>query len=164
MSFEGARIVVDTCVWIDNYFADKADEGHTREFLRVAQAQGAQLLFAVHAAKDVLYILTQKFKIAARISQGSIDDSVAQAAYETALACTRNMYELATAVAADVSDIWIADKYLRIHNDFEDNLVLAACKRSKADYLVTTDQSLIAHADVLAKTPAEMLSLMALEF
>ena len=51
---------------------------------------------------------------------------------------------------------------LRRKSEDLDNLVLAACRRAKADHLVTSDQSLIAHADVIAKTPEEMLALMGL--
>ena len=82
---------------------------------------------------------------------------------QLAWGCMRNMNEVATPIGADVSDIWLADKYLKIHPDFEDNLVLAACRRVKADFLVTNDAQLIAHADVVAKTPEQMLQLLLLD-
>lgn len=40
-----------------------------------------------------------------------------------------------------------------LHRDYEDNLVLAACKRAQVDYLVTNDRKLLEHADLAAKTP-----------
>lgn len=164
MNVEGKHVLVDTCVWVDSYCADHVAGADAKQFLQMAFTQNAELLYAVHAAKDVLYVLENEFKRAARRELGTIDESVALAAKKAALGCTRNMCDLATAVGADTSDIWLANKYLRIHQDFEDNLVLAACRRAKADYLVTNDRTLIAHADVTAKTPREMLDLMSLDF
>ncbi len=163
MNLGGKRVLVDTCVWVDNYCADHAGGADAKRFLQMAVGQGAELLYAVHATKDVLYVLESEFKRAVRLELGALDEPTAQAAKRAALGCMRNMCDLATAVGADVSDVWLADKYLRIHGDFEDNLVLAACRRAKADYLVTNDRALIAHADVVAKTPREMLDLMRLE-
>ena len=74
----------------------------------------------------------------------------------------RNMTENATAVGADASDLWLADKYLALHRDYEDNLVLAACKRAQVDYLVTNDRKLLEHADIAAKTPRQMMPILAL--
>lgn len=162
MSFEGSRLLVDTCVWVDSYCPSHAGAESARRFLAEAARRGSTLLYAVHAAKDVLFVLDAVYKRAARRGGEALDEAAALAAHEAALGCTRNMCELATAVGADASDIWLADRYLGIHRDFEDNLVLAACKRAKADYLVTRDKGLIAHADVVAKTPEEMLALMEL--
>lgn len=100
----------------------------------------------------MLYVLENEFKRAARRELGSVDEHVAAAAKKAALGCMRNMSEIATAVGADASDAWLANKYLSMHLDFEDNLVLAACRRAQVDYLVTNNRTFIAHADVVAKT------------
>lgn len=163
MSADDKRYLVDTCVWVDNYCSDHVGSESARHFLAEAYRRGAVLLYAVHAAKDVLYVLENEFKRAARRESGFIDDASARAARQAALGCMKNMCSLATAVGADASDIWLADKYLEVHRDFEDNLVLSACRRAKADYLITSDRSLIAHATVVAKTPDEMLGLMRLD-
>ena len=105
-------------------------------------------------------MLEAEFRRVARRGDDELSESAAIAAHEAALGCTRNMCELATAVGADATGIWLADRYLSIHRDFEDNLVLAACRRIKADYLVTNDRALIQNANVLAKTPTQMMALM----
>lgn len=163
MNMGGRRVLVDTCVWVDSYCVDHPAGASAKRFIAEAYAQGATLLYAVHAAKDVLFVLEAEFKRAARRELGSVDEGTAQAAMRAALGCMRSMCELATAVGADGSDLWLADKYLGIHRDFEDNLVLSACRRAKADFLVTNDRALIAHATVVAKTPDEMLGLMSLD-
>ena len=162
MNLGGKQVLVDSCVWVDNYCADHVAREIAKRFLAEAYAQGASLLYTVHTAKDVLYVLESEFKRSARQRLGTVDDRVAKAAKDAALGCVRNMCELATAIGADASDIWLADKHLGIHGDFEDNLVLAACQRAKADFLVTNDRALIAHANAVAKTPGDMLALMSL--
>ena len=68
--------------------------------------------------------------------------------------------EFATAVGADSSDVWLARKYQRIHADFEDCMVLAAAQRSKADFLVTSDEVLLRHAPVAALSVEDFLALV----
>lgn len=43
-----------------------------------------------------------------------------------------------------------------VHNDFEDNLILAAARRADVDFLVTEDKKLIVHANVVAKNIEDM--------
>lgn len=157
------RIVVDTNVWVDSYCEEHVGSAAAKRFLIAAQEAHAELLYPVHIAKDVVFVLSQEARRVFTARFGSLSESMALAIRESAWACMRNMNELATPVGADMSDIWLADKYLRIHPDFEDNLVLAACRRMKANYLVTNDAQLIAHADVVAKTPDQMLQLLALD-
>ena len=162
MSARSLYIMVDTCVWVDNYCIDHAGGEAAKRFLALARAAGAELLFPFHCIKDVQYVIAHEFKRAATREQGSVSESMALAIREASWACVRNMSELATAVGGDISDVWLAQKYLRIHPDLEDNLVLAACRRAQADYLVTRDAALISAADVVAKTPEQMVELLSL--
>lgn len=163
MSTEALRIVVDSNVWVDNYCIDHPGGEVAKRFLSAALARGAELLYPFHCIKDVQYVLDHEFKRAALRELGAVDEKVALASREAAQACVRNMNELATAVGGDVSDVWIALKYLKINPDLEDNLVLSACRRAHADYLVTSDASLIAASDVAAKTPEQMIALLELD-
>lgn len=164
MSDTPLRIVVDTNVWIDSYCPEHIGSPAARHVLAAATAHGAQLFYPVHAAKDIAFVIRHEHLRAARRECGEIDEATARAIRELSWACLRAINEIATAVGADGSDLWLADKYLRIHPDLEDNLVIAACHRIKANYLVTSNQQLIAHADVTAKTPEQMLELLALDW
>ena len=161
MKNDSLRIVVDSNVWVDNYCPWHAKSDDARRFLQNARLNSATLFYPVHVLKDVVYVVRHEYLRKARKDKNAVEESDARAIAEIATACMRNMSELATAVGADASDIWLADKYLGIHPDFEDNLVLAACKRCDAQYLVTNDQRLIKHSNVLSKTPAQMLPLLA---
>lgn len=162
MSNRPVRLMIDTNVWIDNYCGWHKDSASCKRLLAMACAKGYELYYPVHVLKDVLYMTGLEYKRQARQHNGSLTEADAMGAQEVALGCMRNLMELATPVGADGSDIWLANKYLPVHHDFEDNLVLAACKRVKADYLVTNDLKLIQNADVLAKTPAQMIELIKL--
>ena len=73
------------------------------------------------------------------------------------------MREVATAVGADNSDVWLASKWEPLHGDIGDNLVLAAAKRAQADYVVTSDRQLLSHAalvGVVAVPSEDMLAVL----
>lgn len=162
MSGAVLKIMVDANVWVDSFCADHAESLVARAFIGKAAESGALLFFPVHIAKDVLYVVQHELKRRVLSEKGSVDEASARAIGEATLAFVRNMTENATAVGADASDLWLADKYLALHRDYEDNLVLAACKRSGVDYLVTSDRKLIEHADIAAKTPRQMMPILAL--
>ncbi len=58
-------------------------------------------------------------------------------------------------------DLYVPGRPLRDqHAEIEDNLIVAACMRIKADYLVTNDEKLLRHAPVAAVTPRQMVRLL----
>ena len=162
MSGAPLKIMVDANVWVDSFCVDHAESLAARAFIGQATETGALLFFPVHIAKDVLYVVQHELKRSVLASGGALDEASARAICDAALAFARNMTENATAVGADASDLWLADKYLALHRDYEDNLVLAACKRAQVDYLVTNDRKLLEHADLAAKTPRQMMPILAL--
>lgn len=162
MSGAFLKIMVDANVWVDSFCVDHAESLAARAFIGQATEMGASLFFPVHIAKDVLYVVQHELKRSVLASGGALGEASARAIGEATLAFVRNMTENATAVGADASDLWLADKYLALHRDYEDNLVLAACKRAQVDYLVTNDRKLLEHADLAAKTPRQMMPILAL--
>lgn len=162
MSGAPLKIMVDANVWVDSFCADHVEALAARAFIGQAVESGTSLFFPVHIAKDVLYVVQHELKRSVLTNGGALDETSARAIDDTALAFVRNMTESATAVGADASDLWLADKYLALHRDYEDNLVLAACKRAQVDYLVTNDRKLLEHADIAAKTPRQMMPILAL--
>ena len=152
-------LLIDTNVWLDNYIPDRPRHRVVGELLSEAMRQEHDLLYAVSSIKDVYYLVGHAYKRQAR-NEGRLDDATSRAIDEIAWACIANMDEIATAVGADGSDVWLARRYRSLHADFEDDLVLAACRRAHADYLVTNDRKLLAHADVCAKTPRQMVELL----
>ena len=104
--------MVDANVWVDSFCADHVESLAARAFIGQAAETGTSLFFPVHIAKDVLYVVQHELKRSVLASGGSLGEASARAIGDAALAFVRNMTENATAVGADASDLWLADKYL----------------------------------------------------
>lgn len=143
-----------------NYVPVRVGHKSAREFFRVAWDKGAQLLFPASIAKDVFYLLGLEYKRQVRAKKGELNQTDAGIINELAWGCVQNMCEVATAVGVDDSDLWLARKYKALSTDFEDNVVLAAAQRVKADCLVTFDQNLIRRAPVPTMLPADVVALL----
>lgn len=161
MSGGPLKIMVDANVWVDSFCAEHTESLAARVYW-AGDGDGALLFFPVHIAKDVLYVVQHELKRSVLAGGGALDEASVRAVGDAALTFVRNMTENATAVGADASDLWLADKYLTLHRDYEDNLVLAACKRAQIDYLMTNNRKLLEHADLAAKTPRQMMPILAL--
>lgn len=159
----GTRIVVDTCVWLDMYFGMRAKSAEARAFFDCAIERDVVLLYSINTVKDLHYLIPHILKRLACEQEGSVSEEAADAACHVAWACIDQMTQIATAVPCDMSDVWVARNLQPIHADFEDNLVIAAARRAKADFLVTDDKKLLGHAPLAAKTPAQMRAIIEAE-
>jgi len=158
MTHAARRILLDTNVWLDAFLPERVARSAAHELISLAPRLNVDLLYPVHIVPDVFYLSFIDIK---RLLKGrGPDELVAQAARSTAWEYVNAMRSLATAVGADGSDVWLASEWEHVHDDIEDNLVLAAAKRAKADYLVTSDRKLLAHAalaGIAAVSPEDML-------
>ena len=129
-------------------------------FMLFAHEHGYPLLYPTAIVKDVFYLTANAFKRDMCNENGRLTERDAAAATEIAWGCVGNMREQATAVGSDESDLWTACGLCNLHNDLEDNLIVAAAQRSNATYLITSDELLIKHAPVAALTPSDALTLL----
>lgn len=155
-----SRVLLDTNVWLDAFDGARLRSHAANELIDVCVRRGIDLLYAVGTAKDVYYLVGASLKRQARATDPVLSEGQARAIATYAAACVTNMDEIATAVGADSSDVWLARKYQRIHADFEDCMVLAAAQRAKADYLVTNDEAFLRHAPVAALSVEDFLALV----
>ena len=70
------------------------------------------------------------------------------------------MQEHGTPAGSSTPDLWMATKLRDEHPEIEDNLIVAACMRVEADYLVTNDAKLIRHSPVATVDPSMMARLL----
>lgn len=150
-------LLLDTNIWLDNYLGNRPSSESSRKLISFAQAHQIALFYSVTSLRDTCFNVALELKRGARIDGQVISESEIASFNETALACAKNMYHMATAVGVDGSDAWLALKLLPIHHDLEDNLILAAMERSNASFLVTNDAQLIKHANCAAMTSEDML-------
>lgn len=151
------KLLIDTNIWVDHFLKNRAGSSVATALLQSAVTHGVTLLYPIGSIKDVYYLLRTGYKALARELCGDLGESAARAAEGTAWDCTRTMRDVATAVGADESDLWLAEKNHALHRDLEDDLVIAAAQRSGADYLVTVDKELRHRAPVATLAPEDML-------
>lgn len=141
------KFFVDTNVWLDYYIDRSVQHQAAGQFIVSATAAECDLFTSIGTVKDCYFLLGRELKrMASRDGFASASD--AQAADEVAWACVANMRRLSTVVYSDEGDLLEAMTMRREHPDLEDNLVAAAAKRVGADYLVTQDKKLLAHAPI----------------
>ena len=160
MNDRGLTLMLDTNVWLGAFIASRPDSGVARDLLDAAYMHGATLAYASGSLRDVFFHVGAAFKRQAREDKGSLSEGDAAAINEIAWACAESMREMGTAVPADESDLRLAMKYRRLHSDLEDDMLIASAQRAKADYLVTSDKALIAHAPIAALSPADMIAVL----
>lgn len=163
MPNQQTSLLIDTNVWLDYYLPNREGGYEATALVGFAFEYGYPLLYPASIAKDVFYLSSHAFRKTIRAEKGALSSSDAAVAAEAAWKCVQNMREQATAVGSDESDLWMACKLRSIHNDLEDNLVVAAAKRANATYLVTNDETLIKHSPVAALTPRDALALLQAE-
>ena len=154
MMSECPIVLVDTNVWLDHFLCRQRDGQNVDDFVRYARMHSANIVYPVHIVKDVFFFIQKELKDDAR-KNGRLTESSANAIREVAWACVRAMRETATAVAADESDVFEACRLRDLHEDLEDNLVLAAAERAHVDMIVTSDQQLLKKSPVPALAPSD---------
>lgn len=156
------KILLDTNVWLDRLIPGRKGFDTARELIDGSVGQDIELLYAMHSLNDVFYQVGLETKHWVKASTGRMSDEWAHVINARCWECIDDMSEIATAVGADGSDVWIARHLREVHNDFEDDMILAAARRAEADYLVTSDQRLIQKATVAALLPDDMLTVLRL--
>lgn len=153
-------ILLDTNVLLDEFLPDRPSSAASRKLIDKAYKRGDHLLFCPHALIDVHYQIAATFKKMVRSEKGQLSQADSMAIQEIAWGCIDNVCEWATSAGSAQSDVWLARKYKQLNHDFEDNAVLAAAERCKADYLVTSDRQLLQKATVAALSPQDMLAVL----
>lgn len=155
-------LLIDTNIWIDAFDGDRKQHMRAHVLLDTAFERGVTLAFAVSSLKDVYYALSSTLKRQSRTVNGALREEDARSAEAYAWACVQNIQEIATPVAVDVSDVWLAGKFRSQMHDFEDALVAAAALRCHADALVTNDERFLRHSPVNAMDAADALTYVTL--
>lgn len=155
-------LVLDTNVLVDYYIADRPRSDDSKAFFDFALTHEAScpLFYSPHCVSNLFYLLSNIAKQKIRKDKSVLSEGDAKAAAEFAWGCIDHLQDNATAIGTDQSDVLLACKMRNLHNDLEDNLILAASQRVPSSYLVTNDEKLIKHAMVPAFTPKDMLAFL----
>ena len=154
------KLLLDTNVWLDYFIDRSAMHDRARDVVLRCIDKDVGLLAALPSVKDCFFLISQELKRTERSEAGTVSESAAVAIREVAWSCTSSIRKLAYIVPSDESDMLEAMLLRDAHPDFEDNLVLAAALRAQADYVVTSDQTLIAHAPMSCLSLDDTLKLV----
>ncbi len=152
-------LLLDTNVWLDICLPHRPNSAAAMNLLFAADIIGASLTYPSQALLDVYQKVRSDNKRWIRESR-ELTQNDAVAIKRLAWDYINMIQRVATAVPVDSNDIALACAFRDNHDDLEDDLVLAACQRAHANYLVTNDLSLAKHAPIETKTPAEMTALL----
>lgn len=160
MSAATKTIMVDTNVWVDLYVPGRPLRDASLAFFKAVQRDDVELVFTLDIARAVYRVVSHEAKRWVRQDKGSLSDAYAKAIAAHGWDFVESMQEQATAIGSATADLWLASKLRDEHAEIEDNLIVAACMRIEADYLVTNDEKLLRHAPVAAVTPQQMVRLL----
>lgn len=112
--------------------------------------------------KDVFYITPERFKERFMNDESMVVATTAKLILpEVAWSGISKLKELMTIVPIGAEECELAQSLRHAHNDFEDDLIIAAAQQSGATYVVTYDKKLAKHFPEYCKTPAEIVAALA---
>lgn len=152
-------LLLDTNVWLDLFLPHRPNRETVLALLDEAELRGVSLAYSSQAILDVYQKVRADNKRWVRESR-ELTQLDALAIKRLAWDCVETMRRIAMTIPIDANDVTLACKFRDTHDDLKDDLVLAACQRAHANYLVTDDTMLVKHAPIEAKTPGEMLGLL----
>lgn len=156
MNPQNLKLVIDTNVWLDDFFGDRPFHKDARALIDLAISKQVQLFHAITTEKDVYYLSCATLKAKERVSSGCVSNESAHAIASISNALIGKLESLSTPIALDATDTWTARHLQSIHADFEDCLIMAAAVRANADFVVTNDRKLLQHCTVAALSCADM--------
>lgn len=160
MSTDCPVALLDTNIWLDYYDHDRLGHTNALQLVNELEKGGFTIVYASTSAKDMFYVLGSTLKKKAQEQSGQLTQRQAEAAASAAWGCLRNMTAIAVAAPIGEPQIWLAEHMHDLHDDFEDNLILAAVETSKADYFVTNDTTLLGKSACPAFTCADMVAFL----
>ncbi len=156
------KILVDTNIWLDYFLARGTHHDAVSTFMAKAyQREDIALYVPSLSLKDLAYQLASLMKLDVRRAGKDITPEIAVAAREVSWGCVRNVLEKALVAPIGRTEALGAFAYKRIHDDFEDDLVLASLDAAGCQLLMTHNAALRRHMGNLCLTAEEGLELLA---
>lgn len=155
------KILIDTNVWLDYFLCRDAQTHKATRDLVVAAIMGDAVLYTSPASlADVFFVLGQEAKGFLRDDGETVGKERAAAVRESSWASLRAIMELSLIVPLAQAEALSAFTFRDLHDDFEDDLILAAAARADVDYLVTSDKRLRLHAPRACLSVEDMLTVL----
>lgn len=142
-------IVLDTNVWVDYYINRDIKSKAIIRLMSAIEDHGSMLATTDGICKDVFYVISTEMK---QDDNGNVvlgeDWAIAESAREAAWACIRDMTRRSINIPGTSSDPMRAITLRDIHDDFEDNLLIAVCEYNDVRMIVSSDKKLQRHSPI----------------
>lgn len=158
------KVFLDTNILVHYSLGDEPECSEYKALLQHALQGKIALYASSHSLKDTYYNIALTLKRQERIETGSLSEQSAAAANEAAWGATRLLGKHLQIVPMGRSEHEHTFVFKSIHNDYEDDLQLAAAYAAKATLFVTNDKKLKEHSPVAALSSAEAVALLNAEF
>ena len=158
---EPLKILVDANVWLDYGIATSENHESAVRFMVESAVNDVVLYVSSISLKDVFQLIVRRTKKELRNEGTEIDAAWSAAISESAWSFVRSMREAALVVPRRFPrEVLHAETWRTAHGDLEDDLVLAAAKRVRADCVVTSDRELLKRAQGICLSIDQARSLL----
>ena len=152
-------VLVDTNVWMYYLLGVQPRCEETVSLFELCARRGITLLHTPTTLKDLFYLIPlQARRDAMQGGERADERSFAPLAW----ACVRHVTNMAVAVPQSLAECELAWMLRKQHDDFEDNLLVAAAETSKADYIATYDRKLLEAFAPACVEPAQLAAMLKL--
>ena len=157
------RILFDTNVLVDYYLGAKPVCDDAARIMELSADGRNALYISPTILKDAYNVISASLKRMERMEKGEVTPSAARAASEVGWACARHALDSFLMAPVSRASCLGAFTLRALHDDLEDDLVIATAREAGADFIVSSDTRLKAHAPIAVMTPADMALLLAEE-
>ena len=158
------KVLLDTDVLLDYLLGRNPGCAAVTELLSLCYERSMMPYVTSLSLKDVFYLVSMLLKRMSRESSGgTLAEESAVAAQEVAWACVRKLLESCLVVPVGSSTCLEARTLQSVHDDFEDDLQLAAAREMSVDIFVTADARLMRHAPITCMSARDACALLRAE-
>ena len=157
---EPLKILVDANVWLDYGIATSENHESAVRFMVESAVNDVVLYVSSISLKDVFQLIVRRTKKGASQRGDRDRRCLVSRHFGSAWSFVRSMREAALVVPVGSSEVLHAETWRTAHGDLEDDLVLAAAKRVRADCVVTSDRELLKRAQGICLSIDQARSLL----
>ena len=157
------KIVLDTNVVVDYLMGRETACSDCKQLILAHEAGRHAVYVSALSLKDAFFLVSMQLKRMERRATGDLSDAMAKAAKDVAWACVQQLVDCLLVVPVGRGESFRALAYRSVHDDFGDDLIVAAALHAGADYLVTNDETLLKHAPIACLSSADMLAMLEAE-
>lgn len=154
------KIMLDTNVIVDYLMGRKPGCTDCAKLIASHKACETAVYVSTLTLKDAFYLVSMQLKRMERQASGELSEGMAHAANEVAWACVRQLIESILVVPTGRAESLQALVLRSVHEDFEDDLLVATALSANVDFLVSNDEALVKHAPIACLTSHDAIALL----